>query len=88
MATGSAYNDDALSSKKLLPGHTFKSAKVNKQSSWNRYGKVTGESASYVFKFTNAVHEDTPIKIRQKVSKATLEQRSEICCLLASCQWE
>ncbi|CAE7215022.1 unnamed protein product, partial [Symbiodinium sp. CCMP2456] len=78
---GSAYNEDALSSKKLLPGHVFKSAKVNKQSSWVRYGKVTDESAAYVFKFTNAVHDDTPLKLRQKVTKAILEHRSEVCAL-------
>ncbi|CAE7272121.1 unnamed protein product [Symbiodinium microadriaticum] len=78
---GSPYNEDALASKKLLPGHVFKSAKVNKQSSWVKYGKVTGESAMYVFKFTNAVHEDTPLKLRQKVTKAILEQRSEVCAL-------
>ncbi|CAE7444301.1 unnamed protein product [Symbiodinium sp. CCMP2592] len=78
---GCPYNDDSLSSKKLLPGHAFKSAKVNKQSSWIKYGKVTAESAGYVFQFTNAVHEDTPLKIRQKASKAILEQRSEHCAL-------
>ncbi|CAE7210700.1 unnamed protein product [Symbiodinium necroappetens] len=78
---GSPYSDENLSSKKLLPGWQFKGAKVTKQSNWARYGMVTTESATYTLQYTNSVFEGMPKTLRQKPTKAILEQRSEFCAL-------
>eukprot|EP00439_Symbiodinium_sp_Y106_P043558 s8141_g5.t1 len=78
---GSPYSDDSLSTKKLVPGFTFRGSRVTKQSNWWKFGAVTSESTTLALKYTNACYFRMPRQLRTKPTKSTLESRSEFCAL-------
>ena len=80
--SGSPYSEDALSTKKLVPGFVFRGTRVTKQSNWWKFGAVTNESTTYALKYTNAVFFKMSKNMRTKPTKMTLEQRSEFCVMV------
>lgn len=78
----SPFSDDNLSSKKLMPGFVFRcSAKLSKSSKWPKLNVVSAESAALCLESAIATYEASPLK--KKLSKAELEEKLEMCILVA-----
>ena len=72
---GCAFTDDALSSKKVLPGHTFRNVTGSK--SWTGWGKVTEESATLAIHHAVNKFLATSTEARRKFTRNDLEQFSQ-----------
>ena len=70
-----AFTDDALSSKKLLPGHTFRLVSGSKV--WTALGKVTEESATLAIEHAVNKFLNTCADARRKFTRNDLEQFSQ-----------
>ena len=82
LSAGSPFTDDNLSSKKLVPGFQFKSARASKTSKWNgSYGKATPESALLAVQYVTSTFVNAPVKLRVKPTRQDLEERLELCAL-------
>lgn len=78
----SPFSDDNLSSKKLMPGFVFRcSAKLSKSSKWPKLNVVSAESTALCLESAIATYEASPLK--KKLSKAELEEKLEMCILVA-----
>ena len=76
---GCCLSDDALSSKKILPGYSFKSLCPHK--SWKKRSVMTIEATTWCF---NRLLRDfeKPGAVRKKASKEKVESTAESACLL------
>lgn len=79
--SGSPYTDDALSSKKLLPGFNAKSAKTIKTSPWASRLKNTKESVHILFQMIHVQFANTAPGNRKKLTKLQIEQKAEVTAL-------
>ncbi|CAL1139722.1 unnamed protein product [Cladocopium goreaui] len=74
---GSPFSDDCLSSKRYLPGYSFKGRNTPRGSPWIERGKVTKKSCVLMFNMIWSQHKKTP----KNLNKSQLEEKAEVCAL-------
>lgn len=77
---GSPFSDDCLSSKRYLPGYSFKGRNTPRGSPWIERGKVTKKSCVLMFNMIWSQHKKTP----KNLNKTQLEEKAEVCALACS----
>lgn len=78
---GCPYSDDALSSKKLLPGFNFRSAKTQKSSPWYQRLKSTEASTLLGLQMVASQWGASTVQLRRKLTKKELEEKVMVASL-------